>query len=80
MAKYAHITVICSIVRVEDRYSFFVVYIPFFCCVCYFFYVVKRLEQLIKMDMALYKSYVLLLLLLLPIVQLKKEISKMEHR
>ena len=30
-----------------------------------FVYDVKRLEHLIKMDMALYKSYVLLLLLLL---------------
>ena len=29
-----------------------------------FVYVVKRLQHLIKMDMALYKSYVLLLLLL----------------
>ena len=50
----------------EDRYVFFMVYmyiydslVMFVIC---FVYVVKRLEHLIKMDMALYKSYVLLLL------------------
>ena len=57
----------CSIGRFEDRYYFLMVYmymydsrVMFVIC---FVYVVKRLEHLIKMDMALYKSYVLLLLL-----------------
>ena len=44
-------------------------YIQFSCHVCNLFCLklccIKRLEHLIKMDMALYKSYVLLLLLLL---------------
>ena len=33
-----------------------------------FVYVVKRLEHLIKMDMALYKSYVLLLLVVVNMI------------
>ena len=57
--------------RFEDRYSFFMVYmyihdslVMFVIC---FVYVVKRLEQLIKVDMALYKFYVLLLLFIINI-------------
>ena len=38
--------------------------IRFSCYVCNFFSVVKRLEHLIKMDMALYKSYVLLVVVI----------------
>ena len=33
------------------------------CCSCFFYLPLSELEHLIKMDMALYKSYVLLLLL-----------------
>ena len=40
-----------------------------------FVYFVKRLEHLIKMDMALYKSYVLLLLLLISNVSRVKLLS-----